>query len=303
MKPHPGYDPVEPLVTFESYVIPDDNIRAGGAFARHLPKLSAASLGIALVAALMSWQVAGIGPGAVAAEDDDPVEAVTRWDSGDFLSLSQVAVGPASTDLRLDVQAALQPPSVPVPRPLTEAERNAKSREALAILSRNKLRMLREGVRAGLYTVRAELDGNRVRLALETVNAEMTRATTGLVLRDAEVRDEMPLPPSLSTVPGEVDRNTLLFRLIQVSLANDGTPEGAMAAREMSRRAFAAMTASGPARQESRTYVVRPGDTLAGISVQFYGHPDAYPRIFEANRELLPSPDLIQTGQRLIIPG
>jgi LysM repeat protein len=50
------------------------------------------------------------------------------------------------------------------------------------------------------------------------------------------------------------------------------------------------------------TYTVRPGDTLSKISKEAYGDPNQYMRIFEANRDKLKDPDMIQVGQQLVIP-
>lgn len=49
-------------------------------------------------------------------------------------------------------------------------------------------------------------------------------------------------------------------------------------------------------------YVVRKGDTLSKIAAEFYGDKMLYPKIFEANRDLLNDPDKIRPGQRLRIP-
>lgn len=57
-----------------------------------------------------------------------------------------------------------------------------------------------------------------------------------------------------------------------------------------------------PAPTAPRRYIVRPGDTLAGIAARFYGNAADYPRIFEANRGLIIDPDLIQVGWDLVIP-
>lgn len=54
---------------------------------------------------------------------------------------------------------------------------------------------------------------------------------------------------------------------------------------------------------ESRYYTVKPGDTLSAISRRMYGASDEYPRIFEANKPMLKSPEKIYPGQVLIIPG
>ena len=52
-----------------------------------------------------------------------------------------------------------------------------------------------------------------------------------------------------------------------------------------------------------RTYKVQPGDTLSKISQQFFGDPNKYMRIFEANRDRLKDPNKIQVGQELKIPA
>ena len=53
---------------------------------------------------------------------------------------------------------------------------------------------------------------------------------------------------------------------------------------------------------QAQTYTVTKGDTLSKISKQFYGNPNEYMRIFEANRDQLKDPDKIQIGQVLKIP-
>ena len=55
---------------------------------------------------------------------------------------------------------------------------------------------------------------------------------------------------------------------------------------------------SGP----KRTYKVQPGDSLSKIAAQFYGNPNDYMRIFEANKDTLNDPNKIQIGQELVIP-
>jgi len=49
-------------------------------------------------------------------------------------------------------------------------------------------------------------------------------------------------------------------------------------------------------------YQVKSGDTLSGIAKQFYRNSSLYPRIFEANRDLLSHPEQISPGQILRIP-
>lgn len=51
-----------------------------------------------------------------------------------------------------------------------------------------------------------------------------------------------------------------------------------------------------------RSYTVQSGDTLSKISQEFYGDPMQYMKIFNANRDKLSDPNLIQPGQKLYIP-
>jgi len=49
-------------------------------------------------------------------------------------------------------------------------------------------------------------------------------------------------------------------------------------------------------------YVVQPGDTLRTIAQQQYGDPAQWPRIYQANRDVIgPDPDALQPGTRLMI--
>jgi nucleoid-associated protein YgaU len=57
-----------------------------------------------------------------------------------------------------------------------------------------------------------------------------------------------------------------------------------------------------PATAEVEFYVIQKGDTLSGIAKQFYGDANAYPRVFEANREVIKDADLIFPGQTIRIP-
>ncbi|MEQ1297247.1 peptidoglycan-binding protein LysM [Acinetobacter soli] len=54
---------------------------------------------------------------------------------------------------------------------------------------------------------------------------------------------------------------------------------------------------------ESQFYTVKSGDNLSKISKQYYGDPNHYNKIFEANRPLLKDADDIFPGQVLRIPA
>lgn len=55
-------------------------------------------------------------------------------------------------------------------------------------------------------------------------------------------------------------------------------------------------------KKEPRFYTVKKGDTLSEIAQEYYGDPQKYPKIFEANRPMLKDPDRIYPGQTLRIP-
>jgi nucleoid-associated protein YgaU len=62
------------------------------------------------------------------------------------------------------------------------------------------------------------------------------------------------------------------------------------------------MTVIQPA-EESRFHTVAKGDTLSAISKTYYGTPNQYMKIFEANKPMLSNPDRIYPGQLLRIPA
>ncbi len=47
---------------------------------------------------------------------------------------------------------------------------------------------------------------------------------------------------------------------------------------------------------------VKKGDTLWKIAKHYYGDGNLYNKIFEANRNILKDPNVIQIGQKLYIP-
>jgi nucleoid-associated protein YgaU len=75
------------------------------------------------------------------------------------------------------------------------------------------------------------------------------------------------------------------------------------ATEEMTAEAPAmAAPAGAAAAKESVTYTVTANDTLQKISLKFYGTTKKWKAIFEANKEVLKSPDKIYAGQVIKIP-
>jgi nucleoid-associated protein YgaU len=67
-------------------------------------------------------------------------------------------------------------------------------------------------------------------------------------------------------------------------------------------KAGAASTATR-ADSSSKTYTVASGDSLSRIAKHVFGDANRWHEIFEANRDQLDNPDLIQPGQVLKIPA
>jgi nucleoid-associated protein YgaU len=66
--------------------------------------------------------------------------------------------------------------------------------------------------------------------------------------------------------------------------------------------AAAAAPGAEAAPAAARTYTVQAGDNLSKISKHFYGDPNQYMKIVNANKETLPDPDKIKPGMELNIP-
>ena len=61
------------------------------------------------------------------------------------------------------------------------------------------------------------------------------------------------------------------------------------------------MAAPAPA-PEVEYYTIVSGDSLSKIAKNFYGNAMDYPKLFDANREVIKDPDLIYPGQKIRIP-
>ena len=59
---------------------------------------------------------------------------------------------------------------------------------------------------------------------------------------------------------------------------------------------------SGGSSTATKIYVVKAGDSLSKIAKREYGDANAWKAIFEANKDQIKDPNLIQPGQKLKIP-
>jgi len=228
-------------------------------------------------------------------------EQVTRQAADDILAvtptepaISNVAQAPLAQPVAVETETVLD----------AETEKQRKIKEANDIVLANNMRMLTEGVIAGLYDIQApDGTGSQAgRIVLNSRNAGQTAAKIERMLEQAAASGDLAVPEELALEDGGIDSRTLLFKLVQDAL-QAGDTEAVEAAREMRRRAFAASGAQTQEVAGERFYVVESGDSLAYISLQFYGQTGQYQKIFAANQDILSSPDQIRVGQRLRIPG
>jgi nucleoid-associated protein YgaU len=52
----------------------------------------------------------------------------------------------------------------------------------------------------------------------------------------------------------------------------------------------------------TKFHIVRRDETLSAISQQYYGTPNKWPKIVEANKAVVKDPSKLQPGTKLIIP-
>ena len=61
-------------------------------------------------------------------------------------------------------------------------------------------------------------------------------------------------------------------------------------------------SSTAPGGAAPRTYTVQSGDSLSKIAREMYGEASEWKKIYEANRDRIKNPDLIQPGWTLTIP-
>jgi nucleoid-associated protein YgaU len=112
--------------------------------------------------------------------------------------------------------------------------------------------------------------------------------TQGLAVDGLDVAFDAPSATVTvaGTVPDQATREKVLLCC--------GNVHGVAAVNDM-------LTVSAP-EPESQWHTVVSGDNLSKIAKKFYGDPNKYPVIFEANKPMLKHPDKIYPGQLLRIP-
>jgi len=102
-----------------------------------------------------------------------------------------------------------------------------------------------------------------------------------------------------ATAPSEQVKNKIWDQIKLIDSSYSDLICDISAPQESATMTAGASTGGG---QGQRRYTVKSGDTLSKISREFYGDPNQYSKIFNANRNILADPNKISPGQDLLIP-
>jgi nucleoid-associated protein YgaU len=101
---------------------------------------------------------------------------------------------------------------------------------------------------------------------------------------------------------GELDRALYLYQEAQRRNPNLGEASFAVERVQAALHPTGSVAVAEPAPAE-QSYTVESGDSLWAVAQRFYGDGNQWSRIYEANRDQLDNPDMIQPGQVLRIPS
>lgn len=102
---------------------------------------------------------------------------------------------------------------------------------------------------------------------------------------------EIEVEDGIATIKGDTDDPAALEKVIL------------MAGNTMGIEEVRADEVSAPTQTVNvQYYQILKGDSLWKIAKEFYGNGNDYPKIFEANKEVIKDPDLIFPGQQIRIP-
>lgn len=121
------------------------------------------------------------------------------------------------------------------------------------------------------------------------------------LVNEAAGRGDITVPKALVTNEGRVDTATILASILSQARIAAGETTRPVIAGGDGVEVRMVQKADGVVAQAS-FYTVARGDSLGAIAQRFYGNAGRFTSIYDANRTILGSPDLIRIGQRLVIP-
>ncbi len=124
------------------------------------------------------------------------------------------------------------------------------------------------------------------------------------IVNDAAASGSVAVPEILVTSDGRVDTHVLLNNIVTQAQIAAGGPAPAIpdATPDNTRGMEVRIVQRATDEVQARFYTVQRGDSLGAISIKFFGSIEHFETIFQANQQILSSPDRIRVGQRLVIP-
>ncbi len=185
------------------------------------------------------------------------------------------------------------------------AETSLERDEArLAVLSEalNGVREIAGRTANGQYTIQRKKEpGQDIQPHFVVRGYEQEQIALIDLLQTAAQNDVISYPSYVVNASGTIDGAALLLSAVQEALA-EGTTDERWAGERLAIDIADVRAAETYVVRGERFYEVLSGDSLAFIALQFYGTTNSYSRIFEANRDVIDSPERIRIGQRLRIP-
>jgi nucleoid-associated protein YgaU len=140
---------------------------------------------------------------------------------------------------------------------------------------------------------------------LELRPAAQKRDLVEGLIREAKLCYAASLP---NRPPGAIEEIALLKKEIAALRAQQQGTNGlaaasvALSSSTQGARALLPLPQPVAAQPAVRTHLVQPGETLTGIAAKEYKDRGKWRKIFEANRDLLATPQSVRVGQMLIVP-
>ena len=170
------------------------------------------------------------------------------------------------------------------------------------------LRDLTAGALAGIRRATGQPDPNATpqtalqALVVKALRDGQTDAYIDMLVNEAARSGQVVVPKALVTAEGRVDTYLLLSSIVSQAQIDAGGAAPAVPQVAGGDGVEVRVVQTATTTEQYRFYTVSPGDSLGAIAVKFYGSLEYYPLIFDANRQILASPDMLKPGQRLVIP-
>ncbi|MDQ7069989.1 MAG: LysM peptidoglycan-binding domain-containing protein [Rhodobacterales bacterium] len=162
-------------------------------------------------------------------------------------------------------------------------------------------RAMTNNVLSGLRAATGKSEGTETlqTIIVQALQAGESDAYIDALLNAAKIKGEIQVPEALVTNTGKVDTSVILASIIQGATGEPAKPTASVGGPGVEVRVVQHINGT----VQYQFYTVQSGDSLGAIAIKFYGDMREYKTIYEANRQVIVSPDRIRAGQRLSIPA